>query len=195
VGPIGDRQLAISNTIMPQLKIAAVLALSILLQLSLRVLWPPLSYIDFPLIVVVYIALQRDAWRALLVGTLAGIIVDASSGGLIGAGGFSKTLTAYIIYFAATKVNLENPLVRIPVLAAATVLDSTIYVFWHRLLGYPPVLPLMQTISYRLIATTIAGTLVLYMLDSLIADRSAQQRQFATRRRVARRSTGTLRRR
>ena len=180
---------------MPQLKIAAVLALSILLQLSLRVLWPPLSYIDFPLIVVVYIALQRDAWRALLVGTLAGIIVDASSGGLIGAGGFSKTLTAYIIYFAATKVNLENPLVRIPVLAAATVLDSAIYVFWHRLLGYPPVLPLMQTISYRLIATTIAGTLVLYMLDSLIADRSAQQRQFATRRRVARRSTGTLRRR
>ncbi|HTG92644.1 MAG TPA: rod shape-determining protein MreD [Pyrinomonadaceae bacterium] len=180
---------------MPQLKIAAVLALSILLQLSLRVLWPPLSYIDFPLIVVVYIALQRDAWRALLVGTLAGIIVDASSGGLIGAGGFSKTLTAYIIYFAATKVNLENPLVRIPVLAAATVLDSAIYVFWHRLLGYPPVLPLMQTISYRLIATTIAGTLVLYMLDSIIADRSAQQRQFATRRRVARRSTGTLRRR
>ena len=180
---------------MPQLKIAAVLALSILLQLSLRVLWPPLSYIDFPLIVVVYIALQRDAWRALLVGTLVGIIFDASSGGLIGAGGFSKTLTAYIIYFAATKVNLENPLVRIPVLAAATVLDSTIYVFWHRLLGYPPVLPLMQTISYRLIATTIAGTLVLYMLDSLIADRSAQQRQFATRRRVARRSTGTLRRR
>jgi rod shape-determining protein MreD len=195
MGPIGVRQLAISNTIMPQLKIAAVLALSILLQLSLRVLWPPLSYIDFPLIVVVYIALQRDAWRALLVGTLAGIIVDASSGGLIGAGGFSKTLTAYIIYYAATKVNLENPLVRIPVLAAATVLDSTVYVFWHRLLGYPPVLPLMQTISYRLIATTIAGTLVLYMLDSVIADRSAQQRQFATRRRVARRSTGTLRRR
>jgi rod shape-determining protein MreD len=195
VAPIGERQLAISNTIMPQLKIAAVLALSILLQLSLRVLWPPLSYIDFPLIVVVYIALQRDAWRALLVGTLAGIIVDASSGGLIGAGGFSKTLTAYIIYFAATKVNLENPLVRIPVLAAATVLDSTVYVFWHRLLGYPPILPLMQTISYRLIATTVAGTLVLYMLDSVIADRSAQQRQFATRRRVARRSTGTLRRR
>jgi rod shape-determining protein MreD len=180
---------------MPQLKIAAVLALSILLQLSLRVLWQPLSYIDFPLIVVVYIALQRDAWQALLVGTLAGIIVDASSGGLIGAGGFSKTLTAYIIYFAATRVNLENPLLRIPVLAAATVLDSAIYVFWHRLLGYPPIGPLMQTISYRLIATTVAGTIVLYMLDSVIADRSAQQRQFATRRRVARRSTGSLRRR
>jgi rod shape-determining protein MreD len=180
---------------MPQLKIAAVLAISLVLQLSLRIVWPPLSYIDFPLVVVVYIALQRDAWRALLVGTLAGLIVDAASGGLIGAGGFSKTLTAYVIYFAATRVNLENPLLRIPVLAAATVLDSTIYVTWHRLLGYPPLAPLMQTLSYRLIATTIVGTLVMYMLDSVVTERSAQRRQFATRRRVARRSTGGLRRR
>src|SRR6478672_3640570 len=154
---------------MPQLKIAAVLAISILLQLSLRIVWPPLSYVDFPLVVVVYIALQRDAWQALVVGTLAGLIVDAASGGLVGAGGFSKTLTAYIIYFAATRVNLENPLLRIPVLAAATVLDSAIYVFWHRVLGYPPGVPLVQTMSYKLIATTVVGTLVLYMLDSVMS--------------------------
>ena len=180
---------------MPQLKIAAVLAISIVLQLSLRAVWPPLSYIDFPLVVVVYIALQRDAWQALLVGTMAGLIVDATSGGLIGAGGFSKTLTAYVIYFAATRVNLENPLVRIPVLAAASVMDASIYVFWHRLLGYPPTVPFMQTLSYKLIATTAVGTLVLYMLDSVVAERASQRRQFASRRRVARRSTGTMRRR
>lgn len=180
---------------MSQLKIAAVLLISIVLQLSLREVWRPLAYIDFPLIVVVYIALQREAWQALVVGTLAGLIVDARGGGLIGAGGFSKTLTAYIIFFAATKVNLENPLLRIPVLAAATVLDSAIYVFWHRMLGYPPGVPLVQTISYKLIATTVVGTLVLYMLDSVMSGESAQRRQFATRRRVARRSTGPLRRR
>jgi rod shape-determining protein MreD len=180
---------------MSQLKIAAVLLISIVLQLSLREVWRPLAYIDFPLIVVVYIALQREAWRALVVATLAGLIVDARSGGLIGAGGFSKTLTAYVIFFAATKVNLENPLLRIPVLAAATVLDSAIYVFWHRALNYPPGVPLLQTISYKLIATTVVGTLVLYMLDSVKSGESAQRRQFATRRRVARRTTGPLRRR
>ena len=180
---------------MSKLKIAVVLSVSILLQLLLREVWGKLSYIDFPLVVVVYIALQRDAWKALVVGTLAGLIVDAASGGLIGAGGFSKTLTAYIIYFAATRVNLENPLLRIPVLAAATVLDSAIYVFWHRALNYPPGVPLLQTISYKLIATTVVGTLVLYMLDSVKSGESAQRRQFATRRRVARRTTGPLRRR
>jgi rod shape-determining protein MreD len=180
---------------MSKLKIAVVLSVSILLQLLLREVWGKLSYIDFPLVVVVYIALQRDAWQALVVGTLAGLIIDAASGGLIGAGGFSKTLTAYIIYFAATRVNLENPLLRIPVLAAGSLLDSAIYVFWHRVMGYPPIAPFVQTMSYRLIATTVVGTLVLYILDALVAERNSQRRHFATRRRVARRSTGPLRRR
>jgi hypothetical protein len=49
--------------------------------------------------------------------------------------------------------------------------------------------------SYKLIATTVAGTLALYLLDALVAERNSQRRQFATRRRVARRSTGPLRRR
>ena len=180
---------------MSKLKIAVVLSVSILLQLLLREVWRPLSYIDFPLVVVVYIALQRDAWKALVVGTLAGLIIDAASGGLVGSGGFSKTLTAYIIYFAATRINLENPLLRIPVIAAGSLLDSAIYVFWHRVMGYPPVAPFVQTMSYRLIATTVVGTLFLYILDALVAERNSQRRQFATRRRVARRSTGPLRRR
>ena len=193
---MGNRQSTFGNVLaMPPLKLAAILIVSLALQLSLRMVWPPLVYVDFPLVVVVYIALQREAWQALVVATLAGLIVDAQSGALIGAGGFSKTLTAYIIYFAATKVNLENPLLRIPVLAAATVIDSLVYVFWQRMLGSPPAVPMVQTISYKLIATTVAGTLLLYLIDSLVAERSAQRRQFATRRRVARRSTGSLRRR
>src|SRR5678816_3070707 len=163
---------------MPQFKIAAVLALAIILQLSLREAWPPLSHIDFPLIVVVYVALQRDAWTALIVGTIAGLAIDAPSRGLIGAGGFSKTLTAYLVYVAATRVNLENPLLRIPVLAAASLIDSSVYFFWHRSLGNPPSLPFVQTMSYRLIGTTIVGTFVLYLLDSLFTERSRQRATF-----------------
>src|SRR5262245_59113716 len=175
---IGNWKLTFGNVFMSQLKIVVVLLISILLQLSLREVWRPLAYIDFPLVVVVYIALQRDAWQALVVGTLAGLIVDAASGGLVGAGGFSKTLTAYVIYFAATRVNLENPLLRIPVLAAGSLLDSAIYVFWHKALGNPPPTPFVQTMSYRLIATTVVGTLVLYVLDALVSERNSQRRQF-----------------
>jgi rod shape-determining protein MreD len=180
---------------MPQFKIAAVLAIAIILQLSLREVWYPLSYIDFPLVVVVYIALQRDAWRALIVGTIAGLVIDASSGGLLGAGGFSKTLTAYLVYFAATRINLENALLRIPVLAVASLIDGSVYFFWQRSLGNPPPAPFVQTISYSLIGTTIVGTFAFYMLDSIFTERASQRRKFASRRRVARRTTGPLRRR
>ncbi|MGH9871797.1 MAG: rod shape-determining protein MreD [Pyrinomonadaceae bacterium] len=179
---------------MPQLKTAVALALAIILQLSLRRVSSPLSYIDFPLIVVVYIALQGHAWQALIVGTIAGLAVDAAGGGLIGAGGFSKTLTAYLIYFAATRVNLENTLLRIPVLAAASVIDSAIYVFWHRSLGYPPNMPFLQTMSYQLIGTTIVGTFALYLLNSLFTERARQRRTFASRRKGARRGPSKLRR-
>ena len=180
---------------MPQFKIAAVLALAIILQLSLRAVWPPFSYIDFPLVVVVYVALQRDAWQALIVGTIAGLTIDASSGGLLGAGGFSKTLTAYLVYFATTRINLENALLRIPVLAGAAFIDAGIYFFWQRSLGNPPSVPFVQTISYNLIGTTIVGTLTLYVLDSVFSDRVSQRRLFASRRRVARRSTSSPRKR
>lgn len=180
---------------MPQLRIAAVLVLAILLQLSLRNVWPPLAFIDLPLVIVVYVALQREAWQALITGTLAGLAVDAASGGVLGAGGFSKTLTAYIIFFAATRVNLENPLLRIPLLAAAAALDGSIYVGLHRLLGQPLQAPFVQTIAYRVIGTTIVGTLALLMLDNLLSAKARQKRQFADRRKVARRSSGLGKRR
>src|SRR4029079_17871038 len=180
---------------MPQFKIAAVLALAIILQLSLREAWPPLSHIDFPLIVAVYVALQRDAWTALIVGTIAGLAIDAPSGGLIGAGGFSKTLTAYLVYLAATRINLEKALIRIPVLAAATVIDGAVYYFWQRSLGHPPSAPFVQTLSYNLIGTTVVRTFAPHTLGPDLYTKGSQSRQFASRRRGARRSASFSKRR
>ena len=180
---------------MPQLRIAAVLALAILLQLSLRAVWHPLVFIDLPLVVVVYVALQREAWQALLAGTLAGLAVDAASGGIIGAGGFSKTFTAYVIFYAATRVNLENPLLRIPTLAAAGLLDASVYFALYRLLGQSLQKPFVQTVSYTVIGTTIIGTLAILMLDNLLSDKARQRRLFDDRRRVASSSSGIPKRR
>jgi rod shape-determining protein MreD len=179
---------------MPQLRIAAVLALAIILQLSLRAVWAPLVFIDFPLVVVVYIALQREAWQSLIAATFAGLAVDAAGGGMLGAGGFSKTITAYVIYFAATRINLENRLLRIPVLATAAAFQAAVYVGLHRLLAQPMHVPFVQTLSYTVVGTMVVGTLAILMLDNLLSDQSQQRRQFADRRRVARRSKGVLRR-
>ena len=76
---------------MEGVKLTIALIIAIVLQWTLRNVAEPLAYIDLPLIIVVYAALQRNSIRALIFGTVAGIAVDALSGGLLGASGFSKT--------------------------------------------------------------------------------------------------------
>ncbi|MFN2454360.1 MAG: rod shape-determining protein MreD [Pyrinomonadaceae bacterium] len=181
---------------MRQLKIAVVLLLAIILQSSLPAVWRPFKdYFDLPLIVVVYFALQRDALQALAIGAIAGLAADALGGGLLGAGGFSKTLTAYVIASLSTRVMLDNPLVRIPVLAGAALFDSLIYVFLQRLLDQPPLVLFAERAAFKLIGTTVLGTAILFVLDSFLSERALQRKQFAFRRRIARRNTGILRRR
>ena len=173
---------------MQQLKIAAIVALAVILQSSLRQVWPPLVHIDLPLIVTVYFALQRDVLQALIIGAVAGLATDAlSSGSLLGAGGFSLTLTAYLIASLSTRVMLDNPLVRIPVLAGAALLDAAVYVLLHRMLDQPSLRPFVVTASYKVIWTTVVGTILLYVFDTFFSERARQRRQLSTRRRVARR--------
>ena len=173
-----------------KLKIAVCVALAVLLQTLLRVIWQPLVFVDLPLIVVVYFALQRDPVQAVIIGATAGLATDAFSGGLLGANGFSKTTIAYLIAALLTRLMIDNPLLRIPVLAGAAALDVAIYVLLHRLFGQPFFSQLAEATAYKVIGTTAAGTFIAYALDVFFSERARQRRQFAFRRRVARRTTG-----
>jgi rod shape-determining protein MreD len=177
---------------MEQVRLTIALVVAILLQWSLRNVAEPLTYIDFPLIVVVYAALQRNSIRALLFGTFAGLAVDALSGGLLGANGFSKTLIAYIVSEIARRVYMDNLLLRIPVIAGACLANGLAYYGMHRLLGQEPTNPFVVTLAYTLIGTTIAGTIIFLFLDNLSLDRgrassAARKREIFTPRRATRR--------
>ena len=175
-------------------KLAVSVALAVVLQSSLSAVWPPFAHVDLPLVVVVYFALQRDAVLAVVIGTAAGLASDALSGGLLGAGGFSLTLTAYLLAAIVTRVMIDNPLLRIPVLAGAAGFNSLIYLLLHQLLGQPPnpPNPIAETIAYGVIWTTVAGTAVAFVLDTFFSEsaRVRQRRAFAFRRRIARRGLG-----
>ncbi len=178
---------------MEQVKITIALIIAILLQWTLRNVAEPLAFIDFPLIIVVYTALQRNSMKAIFFGTIAGIAVDALSGGLLGVNGFTKTLIAYIVSEIVRRVYLDNLLLQIPVIAGACFLDNLLYYGMHRLLGQEPVAPFVTTIAYSLIGTTIAGTIIYLILNNLSVEgvlnrRSAnKKREMFTQRRQTRR--------
>ena len=174
-------------------KIAICVALAVLLQSSLRAVpsvGEVMVYADLPLVVVVYFALRLDPVQAVLIASVAGLAADALSGGLLGAGGFSKTLTAYLIAFLVTRIRVDNPLMRIPVLAGGTAFEATLYVALHRLLGQSLPVSFAETVSFKIIGTTVVGTLLAYFLDTFFSDTARQRRQFAFRRRIARRGLG-----
>ncbi|CAN5685574.1 hypothetical protein BH24ACI2_BH24ACI2_08700 [soil metagenome] len=176
---------------MEQLKITVALIIAILLQWTLRNVAEPFVYIDFPLIIVVYAALQRNAIKALFYGTFAGIAVDALSGGLLGANGFSKTLIAFIVSEIVRRVYLDNLLLKIPVIAGACLLNNVVYYGMHRLLGQEPTGEFVPTIAYTIIGTTVVGTIIYLILDSFFAESVIKRRKremFAPRRQTRRRN-------
>jgi len=175
---------------MDQIKITIALVIAILLQWSLRNVAEPLAYVDFPLIIVVYAALQRDALKAILFGTFAGLAVDALSGGLLGSNGFAKTLIAYMVSELARRVYMDNLLLRIPVIAGACLLDDLIYYGMHKLLGQEPVGNMAVIIPYTMMGTTIAGTFVYLFLGLVLVEkvRSKKREVFSTRRPSRRRN-------
>ena len=177
---------------MEGVKLTIALIIAVLLQWTLRNIWGSLAFIDFPLIVVVYAALQRNSIRAILFGSLSGLAVDALSGGLLGANGFTKTLIAYAVSEIARRVYLDNLLLRIPVIAGACVVNSAVYYGLHRLFGQTPSGDPVVIASYSLIGTTITGTLIYMLLQNLSGRergrRNKKREMFAPRRQTRRRN-------
>jgi rod shape-determining protein MreD len=175
---------------MEQVKLTIALIIAVLFQWTLRNVAEPLAYIDFPLIIVVYAALQRNSIRAIFFGTFSGLAIDALSGGLLGANGFSKTLIAFIVSELARRVYLDNLLLRIPVIAGACLLNNAVYYGLHRLLGQEMPAQFWINTSYALIGTTIAGTAIYLLLENFLAEKASNRRRdmFPTRRASRRRN-------
>jgi len=176
---------------MEQVKIIIALIIAVLLQWTLRNVAEPFAYVDFPLIIVVYAALQRNAIRAIIFATLAGLAIDALSGGLLGANAFALTLLAYIVSEIVRRVYLDNLLLQIPVIAGACFLDNLLYYGLHRLFGQTPTAPLVVTIAYSIIGTTIVGTLIYLILGNFSVDkirRRGRRDIFSSRRQTRRRN-------
>lgn len=175
---------------MEQVKITVALVIAILLQWTLRNVAEPMAYLDLPLIVVVYAALQQNAIRAIFFGTIAGISIDALSGGLLGSSGFAKTLVAFIVSEIARRFNLDNPLVRIPVIAGACLLNNFVYLGMHQLLGQDLGSSIFETMAYTVLGTTIAGTFIFLFLDSFSTQALQKKKRtlFAPRRQTRRRN-------
>lgn len=124
-----------------------------------------LAWIDWLLLVTIYVSLLRDPILALLTGTAAGILHDASSSGVaIGVSGLAKVLAAYVTYQISSMIVLEHFGVRLLLVAAGSIVNSFIYLafYWMLKFDLPP-----QLIGARGVLMTMFFGVAINLIVSL----------------------------
>jgi len=91
--------------------------------------------IDLVLIVVVYIAIKSGPATGLLAGTVAGLLQDALSSGILGIGGLAKTIVGFISGVLGTQFIVTAPLPRFMLLLLGTILHAAIFMGLYTLLN------------------------------------------------------------
>ena len=91
--------------------------------------------IDLVLIVVVYVAIKSGPVTGLLAGTVAGLIQDALSSGILGIGGLAKTIVGFLSGVLGSQFIVTAPLPRFMLLLLSTVLHAVIFMGLYTVLN------------------------------------------------------------
>jgi rod shape-determining protein MreD len=109
-------------------RVVAAITLALALQTTLaRFVVRGTAAVDLVLVVVVYVALTSGPVTGLLAGSIAGLVQDALSSGIIGIGGLAKTLVGFIAGVTGTQFIVATALPRFVVFVAATVLHAVVF--------------------------------------------------------------------
>ena len=169
------------------LKIASTIIVALILQLLLAKYLALSRYVDFMLLVTVYFSLHRVPLLAMAVGLVAGLAGDKVVGAVLGVGGFSKTLIAYVIAIASIKFPIENRLARIGVVAVASAVNSLMFVGLYLMLEQPVPFSdsprvLFAMTGRRALADTAVALILFILLDKIFPEKAAASRMTIKRR-------------
>ena len=134
--------------------------------------------LDLVLIVVVYFSLISGPVAGLLLGSVAGLVQDALSSGIIGVGGLAKTIVGFAAGVLGTQFILTAPLSRFLVFLMMTVLHATIFMGLYTLLDLrqyesPYSAVMSQAVGNALLG--VVGAQLVELLPGLRARRRARR--------------------
>ena len=111
------------------------IAAALVLQTTLTSFVPQTAAIDLVLIVVVYVSLSFGPTTGIVAGTVAGLIQDSLSSGIMGIGALAKTLVGFAAGRIGTQFIVTAPLPRFVVFIGATLLHALVFMGLYVLLG------------------------------------------------------------
>jgi rod shape-determining protein MreD len=108
---------------------------AVVLQAWLPRLLGRLAYMDLPLLVTIYFALnRRSPIHGTLLGSVLGLAQDGLTQGAIGIHGIANTICGFLAASVGIRIVVENNAIRMVMNFALTLLSSAIMVFVIRIL-------------------------------------------------------------
>lgn len=131
--------------------------------------------VNLVLVAVVYAALAFGPVIGLMTGTAGGIAQDALAGGIVGIGGFSKTLVGFVVGVLGAQFIVSQPLPRFVMFLGATLLHEVCFQSLHAVAEARPFRLQYPGLLTQMALNGVVGVLAFWVVEA--APRFVQRRR------------------
>jgi rod shape-determining protein MreD len=160
----------------------AAIAVALALQTTLAgVVIRGTSAVDLVLIVVVYISLNSGPVGGVVAGTVAGLLQDSLTLGVLGIGGLAKTLVGFLAGFLGSQFIITAPLPRFIVFVLATIVHAAVFMGLHSLLDLRQFSPPYTAVLSQAVVNGVLGVVLAQVVELLPGLRERRKARRVTR--------------
>jgi rod shape-determining protein MreD len=144
------------------------IALSLALQTTLaRFVVGGSAAIDLVLVTVVYIALTNGPVNGMLAGSLAGLIQDQLSTGVLGIGGLAKSIVGFVVGAVGQQFIITAAVPRFVTFVAATVAHQALFMGLYVVLGLRSFPSPWKAIATQALGNALVGMIAFTIVEAL----------------------------
>lgn len=144
------------------------IALALALQTTLaRFVVGGTAAIDLVLVAVVYVALTSGAASGMLAGSVAGLIQDALSSGVIGIGGLAKSIVGFLVGAIGQQFIVTAMIPRMFVFFAATAVHALLFMGFYVVLGLREFPAPWAAVATQGVGNMVVGMLAFATVEAL----------------------------
>ena len=156
------------------------IALALALQTTLaRFVVGGTAALDLVLVVVVYVALTTGPVSGMLAGSVAGVIQDALSSGVIGIGGLAKSIVGFAAGVIGQQFIVTAALPRFVMFLAASVAHAAVFMGLYVMLGLRTFPSPWAAILSQAVGNAVVGMIAFTIIEGLpgIVERRRMRRR------------------
>jgi rod shape-determining protein MreD len=144
------------------------IALALALQTTLaRFLVGGSAAVDLVLVAVVYVALTTGPVTGMLAGSVAGLIQDSLSSGVVGIGGLAKSIVGFLAGAFGQQFIVTAALPRLVMFVAATALHAAVFMGLYEVLGLRAFPSPWKTVTAQALGNALVGIVAFTIIEAL----------------------------